>query len=141
MKKQNAKDPKRFRLTRREKMPEDKSTEPAKAWCEELGFRVIDKMNDGESYTDRKGKSRTKKNLGCDFWIEQDSCICSVEAKSKMGKNTTLNVRLHQLDRLKEGGIMILVGTNKDGTHSFDVKTHNDILETRQTTAVDIVWK
>lgn len=40
----------------------DKSTIPAKEWCKEIGFKVIDEFNDGKTYQDVNGKLHNKKN-------------------------------------------------------------------------------
>lgn len=116
----------------------DKSTDPAKNWCKELGFTVIDEYNDGKTYPDINGKFHNKKNLGCDFWIQEEDELFTVEAKKEFGGFSEL--RIHQVNRLQEGGILILVKENKDGSFSFNVKTYDDIKRIGNTMR-EIYWK
>jgi hypothetical protein len=107
----------------------DQSTEPTKRYCQTLGYEIIDVINDGQTYTDRNGKIRSKKNLGCDFWRKKNGQTQSVEAKCKIGNMAGLVP--HQIDRLIEGGVLI-VWNKKDNTFREllwnDIKNRNDIL-------------
>ena len=136
------------------KVNADKSTPLVIKWLKEYGFKIIDEFNDGKEYPDRNGKLHNKKNLGCDFWIEEEGEMFTVECKMSWSEKCTLNVKLHQVDRLKEGGIMISVKELKDKTLDFIVKTWDDIsdetkreleilgkLKLRCVSVIEIRWK
>lgn len=108
----------------------DKSTIPAKQYCRKLGYGIIDAMDDGEKYVDKNGKRRTKKNLGCDFWIKKEGQTKSVEAKCKMGNFAGLVP--HQIDRLIEGGFLAIVDLKDNSVKLLtwsDIRNRSDILE------------
>jgi len=119
-------------------MNNDKSRVPAIQWIKELGFKVIEEYNDGKTYLNRKGNIRGKKNLGCDFWIEEEGELITVEAK--MSFEGFSQLRIHQLNRINEGGILIIVKRGKDNNLSFDIKTCDDIEAVTQTMR-EIYWK
>lgn len=110
-------------------MNADKSTPLVKKWIEENNlFPIIDKHNDGKTYLDRNGKVRQKVNLGCDFWVEVEGELFSVECKMEWSEKCALNVKLHQVRRLKnQEGFMVCVKEHKDGTLNFGIKTWDDV--------------
>jgi hypothetical protein len=116
-------------------MNADKSTPLVKKWIEENQlFPIIDKYNDGKTYLNRNGKVCQKVNLGCDFWVELEGELFSVECKMEWSEKCSLNVKLHQVHRLRnQEGFMVCVKENKDRTLDFKIKTWDDVSdETKQ---------
>ena len=79
----------------------------SKKYFESLGFTIRDRDFDG-------------KKKGADFFIEQDGCIQSVEAKTKMGN--WVQLLKPQLDRIKKGGLLSIVNKGK-----VEIETEDDI--------------
>ena len=84
------------------------SEEISKKYFADLGYKILEKDKEG-----------TKK--GCDFFIEKNGIIQSVEAKTKMGN--WVQLLQPQLDRLEKGGLLAIV--SKDNT--ITIITKNDI--------------
>jgi len=83
------------------------SEEVSKRFFESLGFSIRERDFDG-------------KKKGADFFIEFDGCIQSVEAKTKMG--SWVQMLKPQVDRLKNGGLLVIV--NKG---IVEIKTIDDV--------------
>jgi len=98
-----------------------RSEEVAKRYFESLGFQIRDK--------DFEGKKK-----GTDFFIEQNGCIQSVEAKTKMG-NWSQFLK-PQIDRIRNGGLVAIVKGEE-----VEIKTEDDIEEIREATVYRIIFK
>ena len=98
-----------------------RSEEVSKKYFESLGFKIRDR--------DFEGKKK-----GTDFFIEQDNCIQSVEAKTKMG--SWAQFLKPQLDRIRNGGLVAIVKGEE-----VEIKTEKDIEEIREATVYRIVFR
>jgi hypothetical protein len=110
-------------------MNADKSTPLVKRWMKENNlFPIIEKYNDGKTYLNRNGKVCQKVNLGCDFWVPLEGEKFTVEYKMEWSEKCSLNVKLHQLRRLRDyEGFMVCVKEYKDKTLDFVIKTWDDV--------------
>lgn len=77
----------------------------SKKYFQNLGFTIRERDFDG-----------LKK--GCDFFIEFDGCIQSVEAKAKMG--TWVQMLRPQVERLKNGGLLAIVDNGNVHIETMD---------------------
>lgn len=102
-------------------MKKIRSEEISKKYFESLGFKIRDR--------DFEGKKK-----GTDFFIEQDGCIQSVEAKTKMGN--WVQFLKPQLDRVENGGLVAIVKGEEVG-----IKTEEDIDEIQKKTVYKIIFR
>ena len=110
-------------LSEEEKLSKKKirSEEVAKKYFESLGFQIRDR--------DFEGRKK-----GTDFFIGQDGCIQSVEAKTKMGN--WVSFLKPQLDRLRNGGLVAIVKGEE-----VDIKTEDDVDEIKETIVYRIIFR
>ena len=86
----------------------------SKKYFESLGFKIRARDFDG-------------KKKGADFFIEQEGCIRSVEAKTRMG--TWVQLLKPQLDRLRKGGLLSIINNGK-----VEIETEGDIEKIEEVT-------
>jgi len=98
-----------------------RSEEIAKKYFKSLGFKIRDR--------DFEGKKK-----GTDFFIEQDGCIQSIEAKTKMGRWTQF--LKPQLDRIRNGGLVAIISGDE-----VDIKAEEDIEKIQESIVYRITFR